>query len=278
VTVLSESAVLGLALGAGFTRAEANVMVVIAKYESGWDTHNVGDQSLAKYGSRGLWQIFSGAWSLNDLHIRSYDDLFDPAVNAKCARIVYRAQGFTAWSTYNNLHHTNAWAVALARVSALKVGAPTPAPAPAPTPKGGTVTVRDAIAWIRNVNYNQVNGGAPGLCLMNVRDAFGIPAKYGSAAEASRHAKLLHGREGDVPRNRPYFWVGGSAGNGHVAITDGVTKIGGRLRVWTTDWPSPITGRHDGKWRRVPVATITKRWGLQRAGWANSLNEVNIHI
>lgn len=139
--------------------------------------------------------------------------------------------------------------------------------------------VRDAIAWMRSAPpFRQIDGGAPGLCLKNVRYAFGIPAKYASAADAAKHVDLKPGaKPGSAPRNRPYFWSGGSHGYGHVAITDGYTRVGKNLRVWTTDWPNAL-GVRDGKWRRVRVDHISSRWGLKPLGWANELNDVKIDL
>lgn len=140
--------------------------------------------------------------------------------------------------------------------------------------------VRDAIAWLHEPpRFQQIAGGAAGLCLKNVRYAFNIPAKYSSAAQAAQHTNLSPGSvRGSAPRNRPYFWSGGSHGYGHVAITDGYTRFGGNLRVWTTDWPNPVTGRRDGKWRRVRADKITRAWGLHPLGWGDSLNGVQIDL
>lgn len=142
------------------------------------------------------------------------------------------------------------------------------------------MTVRDAVAYIKSPPaYRQVDGGAPGLCLKNVRHAFNIDAKYASATEASEHVTLYPGsKRGSAPRNRPYFWTGGSGGNGHITVTDGYTKVGGNLRVWTTDWPNPLTGKRDGKWRRVRADKITAAWGLHPVGWSKSLNGVAITV
>jgi hypothetical protein len=142
------------------------------------------------------------------------------------------------------------------------------------------MAVRDAIAWIKSPPaYHQIDGGEPGLCLKNVRYAFNIPAKYLTATIAAR-AQTLHpgARVGSAPRNRPYFWAGGHANQGHVAITDGYTKVGKNLRVWTTDWPNPVTGKRDGKWRRVRADRITKAWHLSPLGWGEYLNDVKIDV
>lgn len=279
MTVLTGPQVLALAVGAGFNRAEAETMTVIAFYESGWNPRNVGDASLSRFGSRGLWQIFTKVHSPQETMGHGGDTwtdalittLEDPAVNARAARVVYNEQGFRAWSTYNNLHNSAHWAALLNTVRGY--GAPA-------TSGGGSVTVRDAIAWIKSPPaYVQVDHGAPGECLKNVRHAFNIPAMYGSAAAAAAAVPLFAwSKRGQAPRNRPFFYTGGSHGFGHITITDGYTKVGGNLRVWTTDWPSPVTGKRDGKWRRVRANVIAARWGLKPVGWSNELNGVKITI
>ena len=71
------------------------VMSAIAMAESGgrvnawnrWDAHN---------GSSGLWQI-NGIHGFNGWRLRH-----DPAYNAHAALYVYRQEGITAWSTYQD--------------------------------------------------------------------------------------------------------------------------------------------------------------------------------
>lgn len=67
---------------------------------------------------------------------------------------------------------------------------------------------------------------------------------------------LRHGDRSEPPAGALVFWGGGSAGHGHVAISDGA---GG---VWSID----ICGA--GTVCRVPTATISNRWGLPYLGWA----------
>lgn len=140
--------------------------------------------------------------------------------------------------------------------------------------------MRDAIGWINSPpKFRQIDGGAEGECLKNVRTAFGIPALYGTAAEAGHASDLKPGSvKGSAPRNRPYFYDGGSHGAGHVGITDGYTAVGKNLRIWTTDWPNPLTGKRDGKWRRVRADKVGKAWNLKALGWGSVLNGVKIDL
>lgn len=143
VTTLSGQQVLALAMAAGFTRAEANVMTVIAYYESGWNPNNVGDQTLSKYGSRGLWQIFTKVHDPVETGVSTTEHVWtdalikkleDPAANAHAAHVVFKSQGFTAWSTYDNHHTSAAWVALLNAVSAYPdPGTTTPPPTTGPT-------------------------------------------------------------------------------------------------------------------------------------------------
>lgn len=125
---LTAREVLALALGAGFTQRQAETMAVIAWFESEWNPGNVGDLKLAEHGSRGLWQIFTGAHDPSEFGLGSgkwtaslIARLAEPAVNAHAARVVFQEQGFTAWSTYNDLRHTSVWSDKLSEVRGLPV-------------------------------------------------------------------------------------------------------------------------------------------------------------
>lgn len=146
--ILTHEQVYALARNAGCNNAQAIIATAITNPESGRNTRNVGDQTLAKYGSRGLWQIFSGAHSLHELGIKSYDDLFDPYVNARAMWIV-SVHGTTwhPWSTYNDGAYKPY--VPRAAAAAKTVGdnyraflagtVPVPAPTPVPVKPGDRV-------------------------------------------------------------------------------------------------------------------------------------------
>lgn len=115
--------------------------------------------------------------------------------------------------------------------------------------------------------------GQLGHCLLNVRMAFAVPARYpdaysawraaGGAAGANTHTVLK------APPNVPLFWSGGAHGYGHVAISAGV--INGVPMCYTTDMPT------HGKFTLVPVSWIRSRWGLKLLGWSETLNGVRVH-
>lgn len=288
MTVLTATQVLEYALGAGFTRAEADVMTAIAHYESGYNTKAHGDLTLAKNGSLGLWQVFSGAHSLSELKIKAYTDLYDPATNARAARIVYKEQGYTAWSTYNHYHSTAAWTALVAKVAAIHVGtnpggpAPMPAPAPSPgptpvivAPSGSKVNPKDKYRLAGNKNARAIealvrcaaehaHGAAVwhNLCLAFCNTELGTPHLGGTALEAWTRAGRAH-QHGwyNPPAGVPVFWGGGS---GHVAIADG------HGNVWSTDI------RRSGLVDLVPIGEIHSKWGKPYLGWADVLNTVRV--
>lgn len=72
-----------------FSGSEIDNMVSIAFLESRFDTaaHNVSGED-----SRGLWQINVAAWPEFAVW-----NLYDPQVNAYCARRVFEVQGYGAW-------------------------------------------------------------------------------------------------------------------------------------------------------------------------------------
>lgn len=130
---LSFDQVFALARSAGCSVDQAIIATAIAAAESGLNPHNLGDQTLAVHGSRGLWQVFSGAWSLKSLSIKSYDELYDPAVNARCMWLISNhGKTWQPWSTYN--HGSHKQYLGAASAAAARAGA-TPA-----VPVGGSVS------------------------------------------------------------------------------------------------------------------------------------------
>lgn len=81
---------------AGGPSAVAPVMAAIALAESSGNPNAVNAKDPG--GSVGLWQINGAAWP----QLSATYNLADPLQNAIAAVDVYRAQGLSAWSTYNN--------------------------------------------------------------------------------------------------------------------------------------------------------------------------------
>lgn len=97
----SSSEILAYAQNAGFTSDDAITATAIALAESGGNPNAYNPEMQAGtptgLGSYGLWQIYEKAHpELAGL------DLTDPQQNANAAYIVFREQGFNAWSTYKN--------------------------------------------------------------------------------------------------------------------------------------------------------------------------------
>lgn len=142
--------------------------------------------------------------------------------------------------------------------------APTP-----PTPPEDVVTVdpETAIARARSRQRagTRIAGGA-GWCLREVRTLYGVPAAAPDATTAWQWAKHKHRTErtSTIPRGVPIFWTGGSKGHGHIAISAGDGDC------YTTDLPT------SGRWGWVRIDDITRKWGLDFAGWTEDLNGVRV--
>lgn len=275
---LSAPEVHALAVGAGFVGGDALTMTVIAWFESGWDPANVGDQTLSEYGSRGLWQIFTGAhtpaefglgnggWS-QELIAR----LSDPTFNAGAAFIVWREQGFRAWSTYNDLNGDAQWRAKMTEVEAATAPKTlTGDPDPVPDPQDRGYLDHLGNRWVGApgavARANIQRECAPDLCLKNVRTWLQVQAGAPTAIAAWRAVPSDKRHNWYTPpAGVPVFWSGGSHGAGHVALSLG----GGEVR--STD----IRGR--GTVATVSIDTIAKVWGLTYLGWAENLNGVTVY-
>jgi hypothetical protein len=109
---------------------------------------------------------------------------------------------------------------------------------------------------------------APGMCLREVRECYGVGPLALDAAGAWAAAEHKH-RERDLekfPRGVPVFWTGGSHGHGHVAIATGYDAM-----CWSTDIRRP------GYFDHVPIEEISDKWGLKLVGWTEDLNGVQVY-
>jgi cell wall-associated NlpC family hydrolase len=104
----------------------------------------------------------------------------------------------------------------------------------------------------------------PGHCLQWAREQAGIPSGAATAASAWANADLKRRGDTTPPPGAAVYWVGGSHGYGHVAISVGH----GRVR-------SSDAGVL-GEVATVPVGWISRHWDLQYAGWSNSINGYTI--
>jgi hypothetical protein len=91
---------------AGFKDEEVHQMVCIARYESGLKSKAIGRAATGQAkGSKdiGLFQINTHFWAKSKSKGGcgiSEADLFDPSINARCARMVYERHGFDGWVAY----------------------------------------------------------------------------------------------------------------------------------------------------------------------------------
>lgn len=105
-----------------------------------------------------------------------------------------------------------------------------------------------------------------GMCLVFTRSAFSVPARYGSARLAWTNARRKHRTgSGGIPPGVPVFWLGGSHGYGHIALSLG----NGLCR--STDWP------HAYQVNTARIDDITRRWGQHFQGWTEDLNGITVY-
>lgn len=105
-----------------------------------------------------------------------------------------------------------------------------------------------------------------GYCLREVRECYGVGPRANDAAEAwatADHRHLEHDPN-VIPRGVPVFWLGGTEGHGHVAISTGDG------RCWSTDI------NRTGYFDHVDIDDITSKWGLSLVGWTEDLNGVRV--
>jgi len=99
-----------LAIEGGFTPEQAPIMAAIAMAESGGLARALNDDLKTGDNSFGLWQINMidlpdyklGEERRARLNLDSNDELYNPAVNVRAAKMIFDAQGFEAWGAYNN--------------------------------------------------------------------------------------------------------------------------------------------------------------------------------
>lgn len=110
----------------------------------------------------------------------------------------------------------------------------------------------------------QSTSNPPGYCLQWSRERASIGALQPDAATAWQHAFNRHPGNRKPPRGAMVYWLGGSHGYGHIAVSLGNGKVrstdsGGSGRPATVDlgWPEA-------------------HWGLSYAGWADNVNDVAI--
>jgi hypothetical protein len=127
---------------------------------------------------------------------------------------------------------------------------------------------RHPIRTARTRSRSNTPTSAPGFCLREVRECYGVAAGAMDAADAWAEAEHKH-HETDAatfPRGVPIFWTGGSHGHGHIAIATGYDGM-----CWSTDIRRP------GYFDHVPIEEIADKWGLVLVGWTEDLNGVRVY-
>lgn len=103
-----------------------------------------------------------------------------------------------------------------------------------------------------------------GMCQMFTRTCAGAPSGAPDASGAWRAARYRHTR-GTAPRGALVYWLGGSRGHGHAAVSEG----GGY--VWSTDI------KREARVDLVSIAYLSARWSnLDYQGWSEDTNGVRI--
>lgn len=281
MTTLSYEYVYALGRSVGLSKDQATIATAIAVAESGLNPNNLGDATLSKYGSRGLWQIFTGAHNPAELGIGSgawtpglVSDLEDPKINAHAMWLISgHGTNWHPWSTFQ--HDSHLQFMPKAKAAAEKVGdqwqsilnpstPPTP-PTPSPTPAPKTMANKPSVS-LANARAESHKSAAykAGQCLAHVNNWLNTPHLGGDAAGSWAHAKHKH-TDDNPPAGAAVFWTGGSSGHGHIALSEGNGTIS------TTDYPK--TG-HTGI--GVSIHMPKDHWGLHYAGWTSDLNGVDI--
>lgn len=104
MTTLTSDQIAAYAKQAGFTGEDIKIAVAVALAESGGNprSHNATPPD----DSYGLWQINMlgdlGPSRRKDFGIKTNEELYDPAVNARAAYIVWKRSGWGAWTTYTH--------------------------------------------------------------------------------------------------------------------------------------------------------------------------------
>jgi hypothetical protein len=130
---------------------------------------------------------------------------------------------------------------------------------PIPTLPVASSDAAETVAAAKASTYN-----VPGKCLSWSREQADIPSRYTDAATAWQHAHGRRAGDPNPPKGSAVYWLGGSGGYGHVAISLG----NGMVRS------SDAGG--SGVVATVPLRKITREWHLTYVGWADTINGYRI--
>lgn len=124
---LSPAQIATAARAGGFTGSQVPIMVAIAMGESG------GQTEITHHNNDGSTDY--GTWQINSVHsdILSIGDWRDPAINGRMAYMVYKQQGYQAWSVFNSKGY-------ISHLSLAQSASGQTATLPTVTPAGTTTT------------------------------------------------------------------------------------------------------------------------------------------
>lgn len=119
----------------------------------------------------------------------------------------------------------------------------------------------------------------PNTCQIVTRGYYGAPSvgdvdgDGSSDAEDGWKAEPLtarHFKDREPPRGFPVSWLRGSKDNGHRAISLGFSDKFREFAIRSTDAPEL------GITSTVPLSWIEKNWGLEYAGWSETISGIVI--
>lgn len=115
----------------------------------------------------------------------------------------------------------------------------------------------------------------PGTCQIVTRGYYGAPSVGDVDGDGQSDAEdgwkrepeqFKHPKDRSVPLGYPVSWLRGSRDNGHRAISLGRPDGASETVIRCTDAPS------SGITSTVPLSWVEKNWGLEYAGWSETIS------
>jgi len=129
---------------------------------------------------------------------------------------------------------------------------------------------KNALARTRNI---------PDTCQIVTRGYYGAPSVGDFDGDGSADAEdgwkrepanFKHPGDRKPPKGFPVSWLHGSSDHGHRAISLGPDPQSGIYMIRSTDAPSR------GVTSTVPLSWIEEHWGLEYAGWSETISGIKI--
>jgi len=131
---------------------------------------------------------------------------------------------------------------------------------------------KNALARTRNI---------PDTCQIVTRGYYGAPSVGDFDGDGSADAEdgwkrepanFKHPGDRKPPKGFPVSWLHGSSDHGHRAISLGPDPQSGIYMIRSTDAPSR------GVTSTVPLSWIEEHWGLEYAGWSETISGIKIPL